>query len=281
VKLIALPENRGYPAAVNAGIAASRGTWVLTLNNDTTVDPELFGQLLETVRSRPDIGIAAAQQRFSSDHSIIYSAGTVLDGRAHASDRLMGAPASASESEPIEVFGACGAAALYRRSMLAELGGFDERFAFGLEDVDVAWRAQMCGWRCLYVPGAIVYHDLGGTIAHGSELRLYQAGRNRLLLIAKNLHTRQLLRLLPRILWFDIAYVGYACLRFRTLAPLRGRVAGIREWRTARAAGAAGRTPVELAPPQPLRAALGRRRSWDRAQTARDAPPAPRWLDAR
>src|SRR5438270_518806 len=80
------------------------------------------------------------------------------------------------EDEPVEVFGPCGAAALYRRALLDELGGFDERFAFGLEDADVAWRARMRGWRCLYAPDAIVYHDLGGTVPHGSDLRLFQAG---------------------------------------------------------------------------------------------------------
>lgn len=278
VRLVALPVNRGYPVAINAGVDASRGEWVLTLNNDTTIEADAFDRMLEAVRAVPQVGLAAVQQRFSTDHSVIYSAGTIVDGRAHASDRLMGAPVSASETEPVEVFGACGAGALYRRSMLTELGGFDERFAFGLEDVDVAWRARMHGWRCLYVPAAVIYHDLGGTIPHGSELRLYQAGRNRLLLIAKNLNTRQLLRALPGIVTFDLAYVAYAAVRFRTLAPLRGRLAGLRGWAAARAAGAAGRRPVTLSAAQPLRAALARRRSWQRARSGA-ASPKPRWVD--
>jgi GT2 family glycosyltransferase len=279
VRLIALEVNRGYPGAVNAGIAASRGEWVLTLNNDTTVDPALFDRLLETVGPRPDVGLAAAQQRFSAAPGIIYSAGTVLDTRGQASDRLMGAPIAAGESEPVEVFGACGAAALYRRSLLTELGGFDQRFAFGLEDVDVAWRAQMGGWRCLYVPDAIVYHDLGGTIRHGSDLRLFQAGRNRWLLIAKNLDTRQLLRTLPQILAFDLAYIVYAGVRLRTLTPIRSRLAGLRLWREARAAGAPGRRAVTLTPALPLRAALARRRMWRHAGSDAKPVAAPRWSD--
>jgi hypothetical protein len=279
VALVALAANRGYPVAVNAGVDASNSEWVLTLNNDTTVDEALFDQLLAVARSGPDIGLVAAQQRFSADHSVLYSAGTVVDARGHASDRLMGAPVGASEREPVEVFGACGAAALYRRSLLSELGGFDERFAFGLEDVDLAWRARMRGWRCLYAPGAIVYHDLGGTIPHGSALRMYQAGRNRWLLIAKNLDTRQLLAGLPRIVAFDLAYVAYACARFRTLAPVRGRFAGFRLWRTARAAGAPGRTAVTLSPAQPLRAALGRRRAWVYAQAEPRTAATPDWLE--
>ncbi len=262
VTLVPLTSNRGYPGAVNAGIAASRAAWIMTLNNDTTVEPDVFERLLEVASAEPCLGLAAAQQRFSSDPGRIYSAGTALDAAAHASDRLMGSPASAGEDHPVEVFGACGAAALYRRSMLTEIGGFDELFTFGLEDVDVAWRARMRGWRCLYVPRAIVYHDLGGTVPHGSDRRLRQAGRNRWLLIAKNLDGRQLRRALPRIVIFDVAYVAYACPRFRTLAPIRGRIDGLRLWRTARAAGAAGRTPVRLSKPAPLLAALARRRAW-------------------
>ncbi len=226
VHLVALPRNRGYAAAINAGVAGSVGGWILTLNNDTTIDPGCLDRLLEVALAEPGLGLAAAEQRFSSQPDRIYSAGTVIDGRAHASDRLMGESTSAVEDQPVEVFGACGAAALYRRTMLEQVGGFDELFRFGLEDADLAWRARMCGWRCLFVPGAIVYHDLGGTIAHGSQTRLYQAGRNRWLLIAKNLDTRQFWRALPAIVAFDLAYVAYVCPRLRTLAPIRGRLAG-------------------------------------------------------
>jgi GT2 family glycosyltransferase/glycosyltransferase involved in cell wall biosynthesis len=262
VQVIALAENRGYAGAVNAGIVAGSGEWVLTLNNDTTVDPEAFDRLLEAVRDDPSIGLAAAQQRFASDPGRIYSAGTVIDGRAHATDRLMGAPVAAGEERPVEVFGACGAAALYRRAMLEQVGGLDEQFRFGLEDADLAWRARMRGWRCLYVPAAIVHHELGGTIPHGSPERLFQAGRNRWLLIAKHLDGRELVRRLPAIVAFDLAYVAYAVPRFRTLAPIRGRIAGLALWHGARRAGAEGRVRIELPPPEPLRTALRRRRAW-------------------
>jgi GT2 family glycosyltransferase len=278
--LVALASNGGYPGAVNAGVSASRGEWVLTLNNDTTVEPDLFDRLLDVAQSAPDIGLVAAQQRFASDRHRIYSAGMQLDTRAHASDRLMGAPVDAGETEPLEVFGACGAAALYRRAMLEELGGFDERFGFGLEDADVAWRGRMRGWRCLYAPGAVVYHDLGGTVPHGSERRLFVAGRNRWLLIAKNLDGRQLLRHLPKIVVFDLAYTAFATVAFRSLAPIRGRVAGLRMFHEARISGAPGRTPVSLAPAEPLSAALRRKRAWRHAGAPGNVAVKPRWSDA-
>lgn len=280
VKLVALRRNHGYAGAVNAGIRASAGDWILTLNNDTTVAPDLFDELLAVAGCAPDIGLVAAQVRFSANPSMIYSAGLEVDRRGHASDRLMGQPVSASEAKPVELFGACGCAALYLRSMLDQLGGLDERFQFGLEDADLAWRAHMLGWRCLYAPGAVVFHDLGATIPHGSELRLFQAGRNRVLLMAKNLDTRQLLRDLPAILVFDLAYVAYSVLRFRSLAPLKGRIAGLRRWRTVRALGAPGRRAVPLKPPAPLAQALRRRRAWPQPTQPEADTAAPRWSRA-
>jgi GT2 family glycosyltransferase len=260
--LVALERNGGYPAAANAGIRASSAEWVLTLNNDTVVEAEVFESLLAVAHSSPDIGSVAAQQRFLSHPQMIYSAGVTVDRRGQAADRLIGHPLADSEHEPIEVFAACGAAALYRRTMLDELDGFDERFLFGLEDIDVAWRGQMRGWRCLYAPSAVVYHDLGATVPHGSELRLVQAGRNRLLLISKNMSTRQLVRYAPGILLFDLLYVGYALLRLRTLSPLRGRWQGLRLWRSTRRAGSPTRRPVDLARPARFRDVLRRREAW-------------------
>jgi GT2 family glycosyltransferase len=182
----------------------------------------------------------------------------------------MGRPVAESEDAHVEVFGACGAAALYRRTMLEELGGFDEEFRFGLEDADVAWRAQMRGWRCLYAPRAIVHHDLGGTVPHGSELRYFQAGRNRVMLIAKNLDTRQLVRNTPRIVAFDLMYVVYGLVRLRTATPLRGLVAGFAMWRRMRRSGARDRRPVEMSRTRSYRDALRRKAAWAKAAQPRE-----------
>jgi GT2 family glycosyltransferase len=260
--LVALERNGGYPTAANAGIQASSGEWVLTLNNDTVVEDGALESLLAVARSSSDVGSVAAQQRFLSHPEVIYSAGVTVDRHGQAADRLIGHPLDDSEHEPMEVFAACGAAALYRRAMLDELGGFDTRFMFGLEDVDVAWRGQMRGWRCLYAPSAVVYHDLGATVPHGSELRFVQAGRNRLLLIAKNMSTPQLVKHAPGIFLFDLLYVTYGVLRLRTLAPLRGRWQGLQLWRSMRRAGASGRRDVDLAQAPRFRDVLRRRKAW-------------------
>jgi GT2 family glycosyltransferase len=161
------------------------------------------------------------------------------------------------------VFGACGGAALHRRRMLDEVGGMDETYFFALDDVDLAWRARMRGWRCLYAPSAVVHHHHGATTAHGSDLKYFHVGLNRVRTLAKNADRGLLLRYAPGMVAYDVAYVAFAGIADRTLAPLRGRLRGLREWRAYRRAGA-GRRPVELAPVRGLGAALERRSVWAR-----------------
>jgi GT2 family glycosyltransferase len=179
-----------------------------------------------------------------------------------------GRPVSASEDRPVEVFGASGGAALHRRRMLEQVGGMDETFFFALDDVDLSWRAQMAGWRCLYAPAAVVHHHHGATTAHGSDVKYFHVGLNRVRTLAKNADGRILRRYGLAALAYDLAYVAYAAVMDRTLAPLRGRVRGLREWRAYRRAGVP-RRPVELAPPAGLRAALERRATWSRHSAAR------------
>lgn len=262
--LLATAGEIGFAGAVMEGVLRTRGEWIALLNDDVTLEPDAFVRMLEAGSTAADVGVVATQMRFTDRPGTINSAGIEIDALVTPCDRLVGAPVEASETEPVEIFGASAGAALYRRTMLDEIGGFDVSFFAYLDDVDVAWRAKMLGWRCLYAPGAVVYHRHSATFGHGSPVKHYLTGRNRVRLVAKNADTAHLRRYGLAMVLYDLAYVLFVGLRDRTLQPARGRLRGLREWRTFRAVGRSYRRPVRLSGPRPLRSALARDRAWPR-----------------
>jgi len=126
------------------------------------------------------------------------------------------------------VFGAAGVAAAYRRAMLEEVGLFDEDFFAFCEDVDLAWRAQLAGWRCVYVPTAVVYHKLSAT--GGGKIASYYCGRNFIYVIAKNYPTSLLKKYWRRIMAAQLRIAWEALRAWRgeaARARLRGQLAGL------------------------------------------------------
>lgn len=256
--LIELAENTGFAGGVGVGIHHATGEWILCVNNDATVAPDAIEHLLREAESSGDeIGSVAAQMVFADRPDIINSAGIVVDRLGVASDRLLGDAVVDSEQVPVEVFGTSAGAGMYRRTMLQEVP-FDETFFAYLEDVDVAWRARMRGWKCVYVPAAIVRHHHSTTAVHGSPFKYYWTGRNRVRVLARNATLGQLVVYGFAMLAFDLAYVALVLVRDRSLAPVRGRLDGFRSWRADRQATAPYRRPVELPLFLGFRAALRR-----------------------
>ncbi|MBI4446797.1 MAG: glycosyltransferase family 2 protein [Acidobacteria bacterium] len=207
VKLIALGRNVGYPAACNQGIDASQGNLVAVLNNDIVLDPRWLEHLIAAVASPWDFW--ASRIVFSSDPSRIDSAG---DGMA-----VIGSAFKIGHRQPAsryleskEVFGCCAAAALYRRSVLEDLGGFDPDFFLVYEDADLNMRARLRGFRCLYVPEALVLHRVNSSIGTFSNSYVYHGHRNSEVVFWKNMPASLLLRYLPeRILFNLISFVYF------------------------------------------------------------------------
>jgi GT2 family glycosyltransferase len=255
-------ENIGFAGAVTLALERTSGDWVALFNDDVTVESDSLEHLLEVGRQSPGIGSVAPQIRFDARRDTINSAGVEVDQLGMACDRLVDLPTASSETEPTDVFGASGGAALYRRAMLDDVGGFDASFFAYLEDVDVAWRAQMRGWRAVYAPRSVVYHHHSASFEHGSSLKHFLVGRNRVVLLAKNADRRQLCRYGLAMAAYDLAYVTYVGVTQRTLAPLRGRLNGLTVWRRYRGAAGVERRPLPFVPHKGLRAALRRHRAW-------------------
>ena len=224
VRLISLTKNVGFARGNNIGIRASEADYIATLNNDTKVEPNWLTALVETAESNPTVGMCAAKLLFWDRPDVINSAGICLDRAGIAWDRLGGQPNKAPQPDPLPVFGASAGAALYRRTMLSQIGLFDEDFFAYLEDVDLAWRARLAGWGCLYVDTAVVHHRHSATAIEGSPFKNRLLGRNKIWTVLKNYPWQMLLLYLPVFLLYDLGSVAIALLTRRDLTPLHGRL---------------------------------------------------------
>ena len=193
-RLIALPENRGFSAAINAGIGQARGEFIALLNNDTGTHPGWLEALSAAAAKNPTVDCFASKILCLTEPSILDSAGDGYSRRGMAWNIGKGLPDSGTWDQPRWVFGASGAAAFYRRRFFDKIGLFDEDLFAFYEDVDLAFRGQLLQKKCLYVPDAIVFHRGGGTVAHHSSNNLFYCSRNAILVLAKNMPARLLLK---------------------------------------------------------------------------------------
>jgi GT2 family glycosyltransferase len=270
VTLVELTDNEGFAAAVVRGTALAQGEWLVLVNNDARLEPDALALMVAAGVSDSRVGSVTPQVRFADRPETVNVAGIEIDNLAIGYELLAGCSVRDVAGTPAaEVFGVSGCAAAYRMSMLAEIGGFDGSFFAYLEDVDVAWRARIAGWRSLYEPRAVAYHHGSATLGDGSARKYELVGRNRVRLIAKNATSGQLLRWGWAMLAYDIAYVSLIAATERTLAPLRGRIRGLSEWRTYRSAGAPHRGPVRLAGLRGARASWQMRVAYGPVSTGR------------
>jgi GT2 family glycosyltransferase len=229
VRLLELGENRGFTGACNAGYAVSRGEFVCLLNNDTEADPGWLAAVVDVFDRCPRVGIVAGKLLLFDQRDTFHAAGDFyrLDGIPGNRGVWQRDEGQYDREEPI--FGACGAAAAYRRAMVDEIGFLDDAFFFSCEDVDIAWRAHLAGWEVRYAPAAVVYHKLkasGGSGVVGS----YHDGRNFLYVIWKNYPASLLRRHAGDILRAQWRISREALRAWRGVAArarLRGQLAGL------------------------------------------------------
>jgi len=227
VRLLALRKNAGFTGNVNAGLRAAQGDVLLLLNNDAEAEPEWVGVCVEALQRHPEAGSVASKVLFTAN-GIINSAGDVLGRDGVPRQRGAGLPDGPEWDQPGPVFGAMGGAAAFRRAMLADVGTFDEVFFMYLEDVDLAFRAQLRGWTCLYQPLARVSHL--GSATGGGPLASFYNGRNLIRLLAKNLPTGLVRAVLPGTLRFQAQRSAEALRAWRgaaARATLRGQLVGL------------------------------------------------------
>ena len=247
--------NTGFAAAQNQAIRQAQGQWLLCLNPDVFLRPDFISQLV----------FAAAQPAGAKDEKIGAACGKLLRWTPGAQpeftsmidctgmyftrnlrhlDRGAEQIDQGQYDRAENVFGASGAAALYRRQMVEDVSVagefFDEDFFAYREDADLAWRAQLLGWQCLYTPHAVGWHVRRVTPERRERLPHlinWHSVKNRFLMRIKNCSAWLYLRLFFPVTARDLMILGYAGLRnwrlFSALFyPLRhwGRFMRKRQW---------------------------------------------------
>ncbi len=198
LKLIRNAENRGFCAANNQGIGAAEGEFVALLNNDAEAEPGWLAALTRAFEGRPDVGMAAAKILVHEDPRRIDKAGHLIYPDGQNCGRGTGEIDHGQYDQAEDILWPDGCAALFRREMLDQIGGFDEDFFIFGDDAELGMRARIAGWRCIYVPQAVVRHHRGGAVKVASTGRLVLIERNRVLLAAK---------LFPAsLLWLNVPY---------------------------------------------------------------------------
>ena len=242
IRLLTFRDNRGFSCAFNDAARRTSGAFVLSLNPDVIVCAGFISELIQAMGKGERIGMAAPKLLQANAPTILDSTSLFIDRRRRPYDRGQGEVDRGQFDTQSYVFGACGAAALYRRAMLDDvaLGGeyFDEDFFAYYEDADLAWGAQLRGWRCVYAPGAVATHTRGwgDTLRKKGHAAKNERGprlalRNRYLMTIKNDAWGHLLVDLPFVLAAELPRLAYAALA--TPGVLAGVADLVRAWPTA------------------------------------------------
>jgi len=156
ITLIRLSENRGFAPACNIGMQAATGEFICLLNNDTEVMPTWVEEVIGAFGRHPQAGMVASRMMLFDKRDHFHTTGDFFRVDGQAGNRGVWQKDEGQFEEEDYIFSACGGSSAYRRAMLADIGLLDEDFFFSGEDVDLGWRAQLAGYRCVYAPRAVV-----------------------------------------------------------------------------------------------------------------------------
>lgn len=206
VDVIKLEKNLGFAAGNNIGIAAAGDCeWIACLNPDAFPEPQWLENLLAASVRNPQYAFFGSKMEAADDPDLLDGTADIYHVSGAAWRRDYHVLKANGEKLLGEIFGPCAAAALYRRSVLIEVGGFDERYFCYFEDVDTAFRLRLRGYKCLYVPDAVVSHMGSAITGYQSNFTIYHGHRNLVWTYFKNMPLILLLIYLPQHLLLNFA----------------------------------------------------------------------------
>src|SRR4051812_41984017 len=223
-RVLAQGRNTGFAMAANRGLLAAPSEFVALLNTDVVLAPDWIEITAGRLAAEPGCASVACKMVRLGSETVLDDCGDVLRRDGMCEQRGHGRRDDGRWDAPGEVFGACAGAALYRRSAVRAAGGFDERFFSYLEDVDLALRLQLGGWRCAYEPRAVARHAGGGSSDQLSTPVAYWTARNTVLLLSKYWPARWL----PFVAYRQLSWLDHAGRHGRLGTHVRGLLAGLR-----------------------------------------------------
>jgi GT2 family glycosyltransferase len=230
-RILALASNLGFCGGNNRGIAIARGSYILPLNNDSELESTALEELDRAVRTDPpDVGFWAVRMRRWHQRNLIDNCGTGYSIFGAGYQIGAGEPDDGAYDEPAWIFGAPGGGACYCRSMLDDIGMFDEDFFYNNEDVDLSFRAQLAGYRCHYVPSAIVYHRGSVTVGPTSDKTVYHIQRNMEWAFLKNMPMGLMWKYLPLHCLYMIGWLAYWTAKGRGRVVIRAKRDALLGW---------------------------------------------------
>jgi GT2 family glycosyltransferase len=206
IQISKLKRNTGFAAANNLGAHLASGKWLALLNSDAFPDPVWLENLLLAAARNPKFSFFASRQLQAGAPHLLDGAGDAYHISGLAWRRYAGFPAAQFGLESEEVFSACAASAFYSRQAFLQVGGFDESFFSYLEDVDLGFRLRLQGFRCLYVPGAVVHHAGSASLGVRSDFAFYHWQRNLIWSFVQNMPAGLLWLAFPAHLMANFIY---------------------------------------------------------------------------
>lgn len=227
VRLIPCEANLGFAGGSNRALLDAETDYLAVLNPDAIPAPGWLEELVDALDARPEFAMGASLQIKAADPCLIDGAGDCLN--------YTGFAYRGGENQPVrdlpsgEVFGPCGAAAIYRADSFRRAGGFDEAYFCYVEDIDLALRLRLAGERCLFVPNAQVSHYGSLTSGAVSDFTIFHSARNRLWMVRYHAPASIRVWMLP----LHCLFAGYLLIRlYMRRSPIaaafrRGTVAGL------------------------------------------------------
>jgi GT2 family glycosyltransferase len=210
ITIVQNEKNAGFGAGCNLGAASTSREFLVFINPDTVVFEEWLEALVRPLEKDHSIGLVTPKVLMRDDPNHINVAGLNVHLSGISMCRGLGLPKMAL-AERSEVASISGVAFAARRKVFESIGGFDEDFFLYMEDVDLSLRVWLAGYRCLYVPDAIVLHDYD-EVKVGTQ-KTFWVERGRYLMLLKAFRRQTLLKLLPTLLLAELITLGWVLWR--------------------------------------------------------------------